>query len=300
MSAAAPLAQGARFLRVTHDTHYTYDGRVTQSQHLAHLKPVSNSTQLLQSFRLQIDPQPLVVDESLDSFGNALLAFNLETPHEELFVRAQSLLQLRVPAAPRTGGQAWEDVREALVYRAGWTFDAATEFVFASEYVPRHPELAAYAAISFKPRRLIIDAAWELSQRIYREFTYTPESTEVNTPALDALRGKCGVCQDFAHVMIGALRSIGLAAKYVSGYLMTQPPPGKPRLIGSDASHAWVAVYLGGGDWLELCPTNDRAPGNDYVTLAYGRDYTDIAPLRGVLRGSGEHALKVGVTVEEV
>jgi transglutaminase-like putative cysteine protease len=293
-----------RRLRVTHETRYVYTGRIEQAYHVAYLKPRSGVLQQLDDFTLHIEPAPVVIDSSADGYGNHRVHFNLDVPHEELLVRAESTLSVNAPAFPRHGGPRWEQVRDALSYHAGATFDAASEFVFASEYVPRHGELAAYAATSFTPGRPIVEAAWHLSERIHAEFAYTPQSTQVNTPALDALRGRRGVCQDFAHVMIGALRSIGLAARYVSGYLMTRPPPGKARLVGADASHAWVSVYLGKGfgenAWLELCPTNNRAPGDDYVTLAYGRDYADIAPLRGVIHGSGEHQLTVAVTVEEI
>ena len=289
-----------RTLRVTHDTRYEYGGRIEQAYHVAQLKPLNFALQALQSFSLTSEPQPLVMDEMIDTFGNARISFNLDVPHEELFVRAVSSVRVSRPEPAREGTRPWEAVRDELVYHAGAQFDPASEFLFASEYVPRHAELAAFAAASFTPGRPIVQAAWHLCERIYTGFAYTPQSTAVNTPALEALRGKRGVCQDFTHVMIGALRSIGLAARYVSGYLMTQPPPGKARLIGADASHAWASVYLGAGEWLELCPTNNRAPGDDYVTLAYGRDYADIAPLRGVIHGSGAHELTVAVTVEEV
>ncbi|MHA7237390.1 transglutaminase-like domain-containing protein, partial [Burkholderia pseudomallei] len=207
-------------------------------------------------------------------------------------------------AAPRDGcASAWEAVRERLTFRAGRPFDPASEFVFASPHVACHSDLAAYAAASFTPGRPLVQAAWELMRRIHADFAYAPNSTDVGTTALDALALRQGVCQDFAHVMIGALRSLGLAARYVSGYLLTQPPPGQPRLIGADASHAWVEVYDPAwpedGGWLPLDPTNDRAPGDDYVMLSIGRDYADVTPLRGVIRGGGaDQVLTVGVTVE--
>jgi transglutaminase-like putative cysteine protease len=152
----------------------------------------------------------------------------------------------------------------------------------------------------------VADAARDLMARIHEDFTYEPQATDVNTPALEALALRKGVCQDLAHVMLGCLRSLGVPARYVSGYLLTEPPPGKPRLLGSDASHAWVSVYLPaedggpGGAWTDLDPTNNRAPGEDYVTLAVGRDYYDVSPVRGVIHGGANHTLHVAVTVTPV
>lgn len=245
-------------------------------------------------------------------------SFALNQPHDALLVRSRSTVRVSAPVwslgargAPPPAianpdaehAMAWEAVRERLQFRAGQPYDAASEFVFASPHVACDPELAAYAAASFTPGRPLVQAAWDLMRRVHADFAYTPNSTDITTTALDALRLRKGVCQDFAHVMIGALRSLGLAARYVSGYLLTQPPPGQPRLIGADASHAWIDVYDPAwpedGGWLQLDPTNDRAPGDDYVMLSIGRDYADVTPLRGVIRGGGaDQELKVGVTVE--
>lgn len=224
----------------------------------------------------------------------------------------------------------WEAVREHYRYRAGAPYDAASEFLFASPHVPRDDAFAAFARPAFAPGRPLLAAAQALMERIHRELRYTPASTQVNTPALQALAQRKGVCQDFAHIMLGCLRSLGLPARYVSGYLLTRPPPGKPRLIGADASHAWVSVYVpwmapaaasaalqpnadpvaaalhaqaqqAGGSWFDFDPTNRRSgwgsPGEDYVTLAVGRDFSDVSPMRGVIQGGGAHELEVGVTV---
>ncbi|WCM22619.1 transglutaminase family protein [Paraburkholderia bryophila] len=307
-----------RLLRVTHETHYQYSARVDHAHHQACLHPKETPRQRVLDFSLEVRPEPGLVGARTDTFGNRRYFFSLDQPHDELFVCSRSLLQVRAPelAAAVAGARppaianpagcqasAWETVRERLTYRAGQPYDAASEFTYASMYVARHPELARYAAASFTPGRALVQAAWDLMQRIHEDFTYASNSTEVTTTALDALAMRRGVCQDFAHVLIGALRSLGLAARYVSGYLLTRPPPGKPRLIGADASHAWVEVYDPAwpedNGWLQLDPTNNRAPGDDYVVLATGRDYADVAPLRGVIRGGGsEHALTVGVTVD--
>ncbi|MBK3815814.1 transglutaminase family protein [Paraburkholderia aspalathi] len=311
-------ADGARLLRVTHDTHYQYSARVEYAQHQSWLHPRETPRQQVLDFSLDVKPSPDLISTELDTFGNRRYFFALNQPHDELLVRSSSLVRVMPPrlAAAASGerppviadpsscnASAWETIRASLSYRAGQAYDPACEFTFASIYAARHAELARYAAPSFTPGRALVQAAWELMQRIHEDFDYASNSTEVTTTALDALAMRRGVCQDFAHVLIGALRSLGLAARYVSGYLLTQPPPGKPRLIGADASHAWAEVYDPAwpedGGWLQLDPTNNRAPGDDYVVLATGRDYADVAPLRGVIRGGGsEHALTVGVTVE--
>ncbi|AIO35962.1 transglutaminase-like superfamily protein [Burkholderia cenocepacia] len=316
--AASPSAAPGRLLRVTHDTEYRYAARVESAQHQARLQPLATPRQQVLSFALDIEPAPASVGTELDAFGNARASFALNQPHDALLVRSRSTVRVTPPAwslgargAPPPAiarpdaarATAWEAVRDRLRFRAGQPYDAASEFVFTSPHVACDPELAAYAAASFTPQRPLVQAAWDLMRRIHADFAYTPNSTDITTTALDALRLRQGVCQDFAHVMIGALRSLGLAARYVSGYLLTQPPPGQPRLIGADASHAWVEVYDPAwpedGGWLQLDPTNDRAPGDDYVMLSIGRDYADVTPLRGVIRGGGaDQELKVGVTVE--
>ncbi|MGS0891496.1 transglutaminase family protein [Burkholderia stagnalis] len=317
-SAAPASAAPGRLLRVTHDTEYRYAARVESAQHQARLQPLATRRQQVLSFALDIEPVPESVGTEIDAFGNARASFALNQPHDALLVRSRSTVRVTPPvwskgargepppaiAHPEAEhATAWEDVRDSLRFRAGQPYDAASEFVFASPHVACDPELADYAAASFTPARPLVQAAWELMRRIHADFAYTPNSTDVTTTALDALRLRHGVCQDFAHVMIGALRSLGLAARYVSGYLLTQPPPGQPRLIGADASHAWAEVYDPAwpedGGWLQLDPTNDRAPGDDYVMLSIGRDYADVTPLRGVIRGGGaDQELKVGVTVE--
>ncbi|WP_323117869.1 transglutaminase family protein [Burkholderia alba] len=317
---AAPAAPKGRLLSVTHDTRYRYAARVESAQHQARLRPLETARQQVLEFALEIEPEPESLSVETDSFGNQRTSFALNLPHEELFVRSRSLVRVtpaalsagkrgeppRAIAAPAAGqASAWEAVRDRLSYRAGRPFDPASEFVFASPHVACHPDLAAYGAASFTPGRPLAQAAWDLMRRIHADFAYAPNSTDVTTSALDALQLKQGVCQDFAHVMIGAMRSLGLAARYVSGYLLTQPPPGQPRLIGADASHAWVEVYDPAWPedrgWLQLDPTNDRTPGDDYVMLSIGRDYADVTPLRGVIRGGGaDQVLTVGVTVAPV
>lgn len=288
-------------LQVTHETSYRYTPPVRTAQHMAHLAPRDGPGQRVLSHRLEISPPAAEPVENLDVFGNRRTFFSLHAAHDQLVVTAQSLVETR-PMPPVAGHAAWEAVREGLRYHRSAAYDPAAEFAFASPHVPRHAAFAAYAAPSFPPGRPLLEAAHDLMERIHADFEYHTEATDVSTPALEALGLRQGVCQDFAHVMLGCLRSLGLPARYVSGYLLTVPPPGATRLVGSDASHAWVAVHVPGeaGGWAGFDPTNARTPGEDYVTVAIGRDYSDVAPLRGVLHGGARHQLEVAVTVTPV
>ncbi|PKO62416.1 MAG: transglutaminase [Betaproteobacteria bacterium HGW-Betaproteobacteria-18] len=292
-------------LQITHETVYDYLPAVETAQHMAYLTPLHNASQTLVSHRLQVIPKPAQISSTQDVFGNTRSFFSLQVPHHQLQVLATS--QVITQAVRMPGSDiAWETVRERFRYQASVTFDAANEFVFASPMAPRHGEFAAYARPSFTAGASLLVAALDLMHRIYRDFSYESQSTQVSTPALEALAQRKGVCQDFAHILIACLRSMGLSARYVSGYLLTQPSPGTVKLRGSDASHAWASVYLPdlpeGEQWIDLDPTNDRAgwpsPGEDYVTLAVGRDFSDVSPIRGVIHGGASHTLKVGVTVE--
>jgi transglutaminase-like putative cysteine protease len=253
---------------------------------------------------MDIEPAPAQQSEAVDVYGNTRAFFSLQARHATLEVVARSVVETSVPAAAG-GSPPWEEVRERLRYHRDAAYDPAAEFVFASPYVPRHADFVAYARPSFAAGRPLLEAAGELMERIHADFEYRTEATDANTPALEALRLRKGVCQDFAHVMLGCLRSLGLPARYVSGYLLTEPPPGQTRLVGSDASHAWVSLYVpgavaGAGRWADMDPTNRRVPGEDYVTVARGRDYADVSPMRGVLHGGASHKLHVAVTVSPV
>ena len=288
-------------LHVLHETAYDYAPPVKTAQHMAHMKPVHNALQQLLSHELHITPAPAQQTEWVDVYGNARTFFSLQSVHEQLTVVAESVVSTAAPAVPESA-MPWDEVRERMRYHRSAHYDPAAEFVFASPYVPRHEDFLAYARPSFTPGRPLLQAARELMQRIHADFAYETTATDVSTPALQALEMRKGVCQDFAHVMLGCLRSLALPARYVSGYLLTEPPPGQPRLVGSDASHAWVSIYLPGpqdsrGQWADLDPTNNRAPGEDYVRLAIGRDYSDVSPMRGVIHGGANHTLKVAVTV---
>jgi transglutaminase-like putative cysteine protease len=292
-------------LKLTHETRYHYTPSVENAQHVLHLKPANHAGQQLLSHSLQIIPEPAGQREITDVFGNSSTFFSLRGEHDRLCVTANSLVKTSaLQLATSTTGIAWESVREQFRYRAGVAYSSAWEFLFASHYVPRNAAFVDFAQPSFTPKRPLPEAAHDLMQRIHRHMKYESHSTKVNTPALEALQQGKGVCQDFAHIMVACCRAMGLPARYVSGYMLTQPPAGQARLIGSDASHAWASVYSpmsdGSNQWLDYDPTNDRAPGEDYVTLATGRDFLDVSPLRGVIRGGAKHILTVAVTVMPV
>ncbi|HVR51042.1 MAG TPA: transglutaminase family protein [Pseudorhodoferax sp.] len=287
-------------LQVIHETRYDYTPAVETAQHVAHLRPRDTPSQRLLQHSLAVTPTPDELRAGQDVFGNTRSFFALQTGHETLRVVADSVVQTRVPRRPASA-LSWEQVRDRFRYQAGGGYDAASEYLFPSPYAPRHADFLDYARPSFGAGTPLLQAADDLMRRIHRDFEYAADSTEVNTPAVQALAQRKGVCQDFAHIMLACLRMLGLPARYVSGYLLTQPPPGQPRLVGADASHAWVAVYVpevpGHDGWYDFDPTNDRAPGEDYVTLAVGRDFSDVSPMRGVIHGGARHRLHVGVTV---
>ncbi len=297
-------------LHLHHETRYQYSPAVENAHHIVHLQPPSSAAQTVLSHDLQINPAPGQRRDASDVFGNHRTFFSLYGSHPELCVSAHSVVQTHPLAAPvRQASAPWESTRERYRYRAGSTFEAAWQFVFASPLAPRHAEFAEFALPSFTQSRPLADAAHDLMARIHHAMEYDSDATEVDTPALDALRQRKGVCQDFAHIMVACCRALGLPARYVSGYMLTQPEPGQPRLIGCDASHAWASVFCpavdsphdsSSGQWLDFDPTNKRVPQGDYITLATGRDYLDVSPLRGVIHGGAQHTLSVAVTVTPV
>jgi transglutaminase-like putative cysteine protease len=292
-------------LQITHETHYDYVPAVETAQHMCYLQPPSQASQTLLAHTLLIDPTPEEQTLTRDVYGNARSFFSLQTAHSQLNVVARSIVQTQTQIMP-SSKITWEQTRERFRFATGNAYDAAAEFVFTSPYVIRHADFAAYARPSFVPGAPLVLAARDLMRRIHTEFVYETASTQVNTPALDALNQRKGVCQDFAHIMVACMRAMGLPARYVSGYLLTEPPPGVARLVGSDASHAWASIYVPDwpqdAHWCDFDPTNNRdgcgSPGEDYVTLAMGRDYADVSPIRGVIHGGANHTLRVGVTVE--
>lgn len=295
-----------RWLAVTHETEYVYAAAVESAQHAACLMPRETPWQEVRGWQLAISPLPegwLSAEQAaqrvrLDPWGNGHLSFGHSRVHAHLRVvsRFEAGLAER-PLPDPACGPAWEQVAAELRAGMGRALGEADEFALASPFAAPDEGLAAFARRAFTPGRVLADAGLALMRQIHADFRYLPASTTVATRAAEALRLRSGVCQDFAQVFIAACRSLGLAARYVSGYLLTQPAPGQPRLVGADASHAWAELWCPEQGWLGLDPTNAVAVGSDHVTLAWGRDYADVAPLRGVLRGGGEPALRVAVTV---
>jgi transglutaminase-like putative cysteine protease len=282
--------------QVTHRTTYQYGSDVAVSHHLAHLHPRELPNQQVDGFSLMVDPLPVVEDERVDYFGNGASYFSIGVPHDRLVVTARS--QVRVAALPlpeRTA--AWEQVRDQCASDQLTDDSAAGEFRFDSPYITRKPEYADYAAASFPKGRPLLEGIRDFTTRIFRDFKFDPRATTVATPLDEVLKKRRGVCQDFAHLAIAGLRSLGLPARYVSGYLETLPPPGKPRFVGADASHAWVSAWCPGHGWIDADPTNNLLPGDRHITVAWGRDFSDVSPLRGVIVGGGGSTLGVSVDV---
>jgi transglutaminase-like putative cysteine protease len=288
--------------RIEHETRYVHSSGVSTSQHVAYLTPRMLPHQSVRWHELAIEPAPASRVQRVDYFGNAVDQFTILTPYDELRVVGRSVVEVAATtAAPALDdGVPWETVRHELSYHRGAPYKDAAEFSYPSRYAVTAPALAEFARASFAPHRPVVAAAVDLMHRISDEFTFDPGSTTIATPATRVLADRHGVCQDFAHLQIGCLRSLGLAARYVSGYLVTDPPPKQPRLVGADASHAWLSVWCPRLGWVDLDPTNDVLPSQRHVTLAWGRDYGDVSPLRGIVLGGRDHTLHVGVSVTPV
>lgn len=290
--------------RVTHRNEYHYESPVTSSYGEARLVPRDLPHQTCgPTPGLEIVPAPVDLAQRTDFFGNYATYFAVDQPHTQLTVTGVHEVEVIAgpPQLDLSGTGSWEEARDLLRASADPAGLDARQFVIDSPLVRRSPELASFALVSFTPGRPLVEAATDLSHRIFTEFTYRPGSTSISTSVDEILATRTGVCQDFAHFGIGCLRSIGLPARYVSGYLETDPPPGLPRLMGADASHAWFAVHLAGSGWLDLDPTNDMVPSGRHITATWGRDYADVTPLKGVVYTPGQHHdLVVSVDVERL
>ena len=282
-------------LQATHTTRYLYSDVVSTCHSEAHLTPRACPGQTVLDHDLSIDPAPDFSTSGMDYFGNPVTMFSISQPHRELTIQSRCLVDLAPSSAPRLQiSPPWEQVHE----RAFKDDFEASQFVFESPLVKVGEPFAAYAAPSFTPGRPVLDAANDLSRRIYEDFEYDKRATTISTPIDEVLETRHGVCQDFAHVMIAGLRGLGLPAAYVSGYLRTIPPPGKPRLQGADATHAWVSLWCGEGlGWIGFDPTNDLLVENDHIVLAVGRDFSDVSPIDGIIVGSRRQKLNVAVDV---
>jgi transglutaminase-like putative cysteine protease len=285
--------------RVVHRTEYRYDSQVSSSYGELYLLPRDVPGQVCRSSRVLIEPEPHDYRQRSDFYGNRVAYFSVLEPHTRLAVTAESMVDVNRPASlPLPLDQPWEMVRDRL--RVDPVEDAldARGFLYDSPKVVVSPAVTRYAAVSFPAGRPLNEALTELTSRIHADFAYKPGATSVRTTLAELLECRKGVCQDFAHLAVGCLRSVGLAGRYVSGYLETRPPPGRPRLVGADVSHAWASVFVPDAGWVDFDPTNDRFVSDRYVTNAYGRDYGDVSPLKGVIyTESKKHELHVSVDV---
>jgi len=304
--------------RITHTTLYHYSQSVGLCQNEAKLQPRNFWRQQCHNSRFDIKPTPMDFRERIDFFGNRVAYFAIQQPHTQLIVTAIS----EVTIFPRQNTldlftqMTWEQVRSLLqetplqgqsqsqsgqsqIQNQDQTLEIldARQYVLDSPMVTITPELADYAQSSFLPNRVLVDVVHDLMQRIYKDFTYDPTFTTIATPLSEVLSFRRGVCQDFAHLAIACLRAYGIAARYISGYVETLPEPDKQRLVGADASHAWFSVYIPGTGWLDFDPTNNTVPLDQHITLAWGRDYADVTPLKGIAFGGGQHTLSVSVDV---
>lgn len=285
--------------RVKHVTDYKYVEAVQLSHNLAHLRPTSSGRQIVSSFALTISPRPAVLSERVDCWGNTVHFVLIQEPHREFRIVAESQLVISPMDLPDAASTpSWESVAASMRPRPRGEAALASHFVQPSSYIPLPSRAREYAAASFAPGRPVVECAFDLMHRIHHDFTYDPEATTISTPLVEIFDKKRGVCQDFSHAMIACLRLHGVPARYVSGYLETRPPPGKPRLVGADASHAWVQFWCPDIGWIDLDPTNDLPPSDRHVTVAIGRDFGDVTPFKGLILGGGGHSVKVSVDVE--
>jgi transglutaminase-like putative cysteine protease len=289
--------QSVRY-QVVHATRYYYSDAVPLCQNEVHLKPRNTSRQKCHAHHLAISPRPHKLEECRDYFGNPIHFFTIQDRHEELAVSAQCEVEIKPPVEvlPEQA-PPWESVRSLVHATPPGDRVLVRQYTFDSPRVACSAELATFAAVSFTPGRSWLEAMLDLMARIHRDFAYDPDATSVNTPLDTVLAMSRGVCQDFAHLQIGCLRSLGLPARYVSGYLLTTPPPGQPRLVGADASHAWLSAWCDPYGWVGFGPTNNVVPALGHVTVAWGRDYSDVCPIKGVFVGGGEHSMTVSVDV---
>jgi transglutaminase-like putative cysteine protease len=285
--------------RVVHTTRYSYSQPVTLCHNEAHLRPRSFAKQRCIDSRLAVQPVPALTHERIDFFGNPVTYFAVQEPHDMLVVTATSSVDLEAAAPPDfEASLPWDTTTLRFAHDHSPAVIEARHFVLASPFVVTSSDLATFAQPSFSAGRPLLAAVHDLNQRIHREFVYDPNFSSIATPLSEVLTLRRGVCQDFAHLAIGCLRSLGLPARYVSGYLQSVPPAGQPRLVGADTSHAWFAAFDPNAGWVDFDPTNNQVVTDQHVTTAWGRDYSDVTPLKGVVFGGGAHTLEVAVDIE--
>jgi transglutaminase-like putative cysteine protease len=288
-------------LEVSHRTTYSYRAPVVQSHHLLHLKPRQLACQSVLHHSLLIEPAPVSRSDIVDVFGNEACVLRLEDEHREFVVHARSTVDI-VPQGPVKLAESvpWDTAAATARLASPAVAVDVLQYLCVSRHVPVSDDLRCLAQSAFTPNRPVLDGAMALTRHVFEDFTFDGRATDVSTPVAQVLQTRRGVCQDFAHLAIAACRSIGVPARYVSGYLMTRPPPGQIKLKGADASHAWFSVWSPGTGWIDFDPTNGVVPAGEHITVAYGRDYEDISPISGVLLGGGEQTMTVAVDVEAI
>ena len=281
---------------VRHRTTYKYGGSVTRSDHRMWLAPRATPHQQVISFELETSPAAGVLAPELDYFGNTAHLMSLEEAHETMWVEARSLVDVSL-AQDQMGFDSLDAVKKAVEKPLSDEAQDAAEFTFPTFYTEADAAIDAYAQEVFQPDRPLMEAARDLTSRIFTEFEYNPSATNFATTGMQAFAAQKGVCQDFAHVFLACCRAVGAPARYVSGYLLTRPPEGQEKMVGSDASHAWVAVWSPTSGWVDFDPTNDMIPRDEHITTAWGRDFNDVSPIRGIVLGGGGHSIDVAVDV---
>lgn len=292
---------------VIHETCYDYGSAVSLSQQMLHLRPRASTWQTLLDYRLRVDPEPSWRKLGTDAFGNPVEWLAFFQPHEMLTLHSEMRVEINSHVIDDLSSSiTWDALVARIAYTSTTRPDSsdleAKRYLFQSPHAPIKQELVAYARECFPAGRPVLEATHALMQKLYNEFEFDPEATTNATPVLEVLANRRGVCQDFAHLMIACLRATGVPARYMSGYLLTHPPPGEARMVGADASHAWVAVYAPGSanGWIEFDPTNNQLPDTQHVTIGWGRDFSDVSPMRGVILGGGGHEPEVAVTVTPI
>ena len=287
--------------RVTHETDFDYNAPVGVGHGQVILRPRDTPHQRCRVNDIEILPAPASTAERTDYFGNQALIYAVQEPHSQMTITSASVVELLPPPeVADLPGPPWEQIVEQVRRPAPNPEWREMEFTFGSTLIRLGSDLTDYARRSFTPRRPLVEAARELTHRIFEDFRYDPTTTTISTPVSEVFEHRSGVCQDFAHLQIAMLRGLGLPTRYVSGYLRTFRDPEDPKLIGADASHAWLAVYVGDGQWVDFDPTNDQIPREHHITIGWGRDYADVSPVKGVIIGGGEQTIDVRVNVEAI
>lgn len=285
--------------RVQHTTRYAYGSPVELAAHMVHLRPRPQPWQTVLSESIVTAPLPARRRDGIDHFGNFVTWLFMDLPHADFEVTSDSIVDVDCPAPPDPESTpAWEDVVSATSDPAGWQ---AVEFRFGTPMAPLNDDTRAYVAKSFPSGRPVLQGLLELNERVYTEFRFRSGVTSISTPVSQVIQRKEGVCQDFSHVMVSGLRGLGIPARYTSGYIRTKPPPGQTKRKGADQSHAWVGAWMGPRHgWIDLDPTNGIVVRDEHVLLGWGRDFSDVSPVRGVILGGGDHSVQVSVDLEPV